>query len=49
MSPIPGIFCIVLFTVLFISPATAKVWPSWSSTSVSVLRVVSAGTRKPAS
>jgi hypothetical protein len=47
MSPIPGIFCIVEFSVLFISPAMANVWPSWSSTSVSVRRVESAGTRKP--
>ena len=47
MSPIPGIFDIVDETTLFISPAIANVWPSCSSTSVSVRRVDSAGTRKP--
>ena len=47
MSPMPGILPIVLVTVLFISPAIANVWPSRSSTSVSVRRVDSAGTRKP--
>ena len=47
MSPMPGTFDIVDDTVLFIRPAIANVWPSWSSTSVSVRRVDSAGTRKP--
>ncbi len=47
MSPIPGIFRIVSLTVLFIRPAMANVWPSRSSTSVSMRRVESAGTRKP--
>jgi len=49
MSPMPGIFRIVSVTVLFSSPAMANVWPSCSSTSVSVRRVDSAGTRKPSS
>ncbi len=39
----------MLFNVLFIRPAIANVWPSCSSTSVSVRRVDSAGTRKPSS
>ena len=39
MSPMPGIFCSVEFIVLFISPAIANVWPSCSSSSVSVRRV----------
>ena len=47
MSPMPGILRIVSVTVLFIRPAMANVWPSRSSTSVSVRRVVSAGIRKP--
>jgi len=47
MSPIPGIFDIEFVRVLFINPAIANVWPSRSSTSVSVRRVASAGTRKP--
>ena len=47
MSPMPGIFDIVLVRVLFINPAIANVCPSRSSTSVSVRRVDSAGTRKP--
>ena len=45
----PGIFRIDWVSVLFIRPAMAKVWPSRSSTSVSVRRVDSAGTRKPSS
>ena len=49
MSPMPGILRIVLVRVLFIRPAIANVWPSRSSTSVSVRRVDSAGTRKPSS
>ena len=49
MSPMPGIFDIVLVSVLFSRPAMANVWPSRSSTSVSVRRVVSAGIRKPSS
>ena len=47
MSPMPGIFDICDVTVLFMRPATANVWPSCSSTSVSVRRVEIAGTRKP--
>ena len=47
MSPMPGIFDIVLVSVLFISPAIANVCPSRSSTSVSVRRVDSAGMRNP--
>ena len=47
MSPMPGILLIVLVSVLFIRPAMANVCPSRSSTSVSVRRVDSAGTRKP--
>jgi hypothetical protein len=43
----PGIFDIVLLSELFINPAIANVCPSRSSTSVSVRRVDSAGTRKP--
>ena len=39
MSPMPGILRIALVTVLFIRPAMANVWPSRSSTSVSVRRV----------
>ncbi len=49
MSPMPGIFDIELVSVLFIRPAIANVWPSRSSTSVSVRRVDSAGMRKPSS
>jgi len=40
-------FWMVLFSVLFISPAIANVCPSCSSTSVSARRVVRAGSRKP--
>ena len=47
MSPMPGIFCIVEFTELFISPAIANVCPLFSSISVSVRRVLRAGMRKP--
>ena len=47
MSPRPGILLMVSVTVLSIRPAMANVWPSRSSTSVSVLRVVSDGTLKP--
>ena len=47
MSPIPGIFCIVVLIWLFSSPAIANVWPSRSSSSVSVRRLISAGMRKP--
>ena len=47
MSPMPGIFCIVEFIELLIRPAIANVWPSSSSTSVSVRRVLSAGIRNP--
>ena len=47
MSPMPGIFCNCDVTVLLSRPAIAKVWPSCSSTSVSVRRVEIAGTRKP--
>ena len=49
MSPMPGIFCSDEFIVLFSRPAIANVWPSSSSSSVSVRRVVSAGIRNPCS
>ena len=45
----PGIFWSCEVTVLFSRPAIANVWPSCSSTSVSVRRVEIAGTRKPES
>ena len=47
MSPKPGILLMVSVTELSIRPAMANVCPSRSSTSVSVLRVESAGTLKP--
>ena len=47
MSPMPGIFCSVEFMLLLSRPAMANVWPSLSSSSVSVRRVESAGIRKP--
>ena len=47
ISPMPGIFCIVEFMVLFINPAIANVWPLFNSSSVSVRRVLSAGIRNP--
>ena len=47
MSPRPGILRIDDSAVLFSRPAMANVWPSRSSTSVSVRREVSAGMRKP--
>ena len=45
----PGIFCIVDVILLFMRPAMAKVWPSCSSSSVSVRRVLRAGMRNPSS